>query len=85
MAKRHREEAQAALAPHFTTELYDVLAAAADRADGITYDGRSRYRTIPAGTPKTPAAPAVPSAAKSSPCSSAPATSTTASPATPAA
>ncbi|MFJ2193115.1 hypothetical protein ACIOJE_35100 [Kitasatospora sp. NPDC087861] len=51
MEKAHREEAARALAPHFTAELYNLLAAAADRADGITYDGRTRYRTIPAGTP----------------------------------
>ncbi|MFD8705865.1 hypothetical protein ACFV1W_25220 [Kitasatospora sp. NPDC059648] len=51
MAKAHREDAARALAPHFTAELYNLLAAAAERADGITYDGRTRYRTIPAGTP----------------------------------
>ncbi|MFF2751120.1 hypothetical protein ACFVVA_36990 [Kitasatospora sp. NPDC058048] len=53
MERMHREEARAALGPHFTGELYALLAAAVDRVDGITYDGRTRYRLIPAGTPQT--------------------------------
>ncbi|MFE7194475.1 hypothetical protein [Kitasatospora sp. NPDC057541] len=54
MAKRQREDAVTTLAPVFSAELYAVLAAAAnpERADGITYDGRTRYRIIPAGTPR---------------------------------
>ncbi|WP_329492566.1 hypothetical protein OG618_37890 (plasmid) [Kitasatospora sp. NBC_01246] len=51
MEQMLREDAVKALAPVFTLELYAILAAVQVRADGLTYDGRRRFRMIPAETP----------------------------------
>ncbi|MFE2917478.1 hypothetical protein [Kitasatospora indigofera] len=53
MEQMLREDAVKALTPVFTRELYAILAAAGARADGLVFDGRRRYRLIPADAPAT--------------------------------